>query len=85
MYQRHCSSCHGINGQGGLKVQGIPAADLTSSKIAQLSAEELDEILTRNQPPMPSFSVFPKEERALLIAYLKKLSARSEPSELASP
>lgn len=82
LYGKHCAACHGKQGKGNgpAAVALTPRpSDLTDAeRMAQLSDEELLEIIAKGKRAMPGFSAILKpEELAAVAAYVRNLSVRN--------
>jgi mono/diheme cytochrome c family protein len=73
MFQRHCASCHGEQGEGLGE-----AADLQLPAVQQQSDGVLFWKITNGNPrrAMPSFSGLPEMQRWQLVLYLRTLAEK---------
>lgn len=75
LYEAGCARCHGAAGEGGLG----PAIGTPDSRSAtELSDDQLDGVIRVGYGSMPSFPTLTDEQRASLVAELRRLQ-RSAP------
>jgi mono/diheme cytochrome c family protein len=88
LYQKHCSSCHGVTGKGktipgpGQGQLGVTTRDLTDPEFQRTrSDEQLRDVLSDGQHMMPGFaSVLDEEAKRALVRYVRALGgAQSSP------
>ena len=79
VYQQHCLSCHGIEGKGdgGMSVYfGKPVSDLTTAQVQGKTDEQLYQVISGADYPMPGFEHYlSKEDVWDSINYLRTLTA----------
>ena len=68
LFQQHCASCHGEDGQGKGK-----RPSMHTERIKSATAGELEWLLTNGslRNGMPSWSRLPEEQRWQIVSYLK--------------
>jgi mono/diheme cytochrome c family protein len=89
IYQRHCQSCHGANGDGkGEKAAELSTApgDFTNAgKMSGLTDGELYWEITEGRRPMPAFrDKLSEQERWEVVDYIRRFAARSTASRPAA-
>src|SRR5690606_13844675 len=67
LFQKYCSSCHGIDKKGTNYGTGI------SGKMDTYTVEKLNEFIKRGAEPMPSFKHLPQVQINAIISYLKEI------------
>jgi mono/diheme cytochrome c family protein len=82
LYQQHCQSCHGANGDGkGQKAPELSTApgDFTdAAKMSGLKDGELYWEITKGRHPMPAFEKkLTEEERWEAVDYIRTFASRS--------
>jgi len=86
IFAQQCQSCHGEQGQGdGPQAANLAVPDWSvQERLAQLSEEELFQVITTGAGSMPAYrEAFSDEQRLALAAYVRSLTFTS-PGELAS-
>ena len=75
LYQQHCSSCHGKEGEGVRKKPSI-----NTERVRNASPGELQWLLTNGsmKKGMPSWSRLPEPQRWQIITYLKSPERASQ-------
>ena len=78
LYARHCSSCHGNDGKGGV---GVPLA--LPSFLNSVSDEYLKKTIRQGRPGriMPAFDVLSDAQTAAIIKHLRSWSNKPAPAE----
>ena len=89
VYQQHCQSCHGANGDGkGQKAPELSTApgDFTdAAKMSGLKDGELYWEITKGRHPMPAFEKkLTEEERWEAVDYIRAFAAKSSASRPAA-
>jgi len=89
IYQQHCQSCHGANGDGkGEKAPELSTApgDFTDAKkMSGLKDGELFWEITEGRHPMPEFAdKLTVQERWEVVDYIRTFAAKSAPSHPAA-
>jgi len=71
LYQKHCSACHGVKGQGGV---GVPLA--LDDFQRQVSDQFLFNTIKNGRPGrvMPSYSMLEKSEISSIVKYIRSFS-----------
>jgi mono/diheme cytochrome c family protein len=89
VYQQHCQSCHGANGDG----KGEKAAELSTApgdftdakKMSGLTDGELYWEITEGRRPMPAFAdKLSEQERWEVVDYIRTFAARSSSRPVAA-
>lgn len=78
LYERHCSGCHGLEGNGGEE-----APDLHSPVVQAAPPGVLFWFLKNGnlREGMPSWSRLPDQQRWQLVTYLRTLPPQQDPAE----
>lgn len=78
LYARHCSSCHGVDGKGGV---GVPLA--LPSFLNSVSNEYLKKTIRLGRPGriMPAFESLSDAQLAAIIKYIRLWSGKPAPAE----
>ena len=89
VYQQHCQSCHGANGDGkGEKAPELSTApgDFTdAAKMSGLKDGELYWEITKGRHPMPAFEKkLTEEQRWQVVDYIRTFAAKSSASRPAA-
>ena len=88
LYERHCSRCHGLDGNPPPEAGGVPALS-DPVRMGQLSDDHISGVIREGKPPrMPAFEgQFLEPSRKVLIAYVRSLSTptKPEPTEAKAP
>lgn len=78
LYVRHCSSCHGVDGNGGV---GVPIA--LPSFLNSVSDEYLKKTIRLGRPGriMPSFDTLSDAQLSAIVKYIRNWSDKPAPAE----
>ena len=78
LFARHCSSCHGNDGKGGV---GVPLA--LPSFLNSVSDEYLKKTIRQGRPGriMPAFNVLSEAQLAAIVKHLRSWSDKPAPAE----
>lgn len=78
LFERHCASCHGLEGRGQEKAPDLHAPIIASARPGVLFWFLKNGNLKEG---MPSWSRLPDQQRWQLVSYLKTLGLGEEPAE----